>query len=85
MESFKILDSNKDIEKVMIINDKLTDFLARAENFYNSYLIKGNFSKESLELYILFLRYSMVYIYIFCLDFFYNINDNLCFFFFLTK
>ncbi|KAG4093226.1 hypothetical protein H8356DRAFT_949309 [Neocallimastix lanati (nom. inval.)] len=59
MESFKILDSNKDIEKVMIINDKLTDFLARAENFYNSYLIKGNFSKESLELYILFLRYSM--------------------------
>jgi len=82
MESFKILDSNKDIEKVMIINDKLTDFLARAENFYNSYLIKGNFSKESLELYILFLRYSMVYIYIFYLNFFYNINDNLCFFFF---
>jgi len=60
MNALRTLDSPSDIENAMVINDNLTDILSRGENHFKKYVIDFNYSKESLELYILFLRNSMV-------------------------
>ncbi|KAG4091274.1 hypothetical protein H8356DRAFT_953183 [Neocallimastix lanati (nom. inval.)] len=59
MNALRTLDSPSDIENAMVINDNLTDILSRGENHFKKYVIDFNYSKESLELYILFLRNSM--------------------------
>jgi len=62
MASLKTLENPGDVENAMIINDKLTDILNSGERHYKNFVNEFNYSKESLELYILFLRNSMVII-----------------------
>ena len=59
MNSLKVLETSSDIKTAMIINDELAEILNKAESHYKNFVEKFNFSKESLELYILFLRNSM--------------------------
>jgi len=60
MSSLKSLETTADIENAMVVNDELTEVLSEAEGHYQKFVVKFNYSKESLELYILFLRNSMV-------------------------
>jgi len=60
MGALKTLENPNEISTAMICNDELTDILNEGEKHFKSYVIKSNFSKESLELYVLFLRNSMV-------------------------
>jgi len=60
MNSLRTLETASDIENVMIINDELTEILNEAESHFKKYVIRCNYSKDSLELYILFLRNSLV-------------------------
>ncbi|KAG4085949.1 hypothetical protein H8356DRAFT_963518 [Neocallimastix lanati (nom. inval.)] len=59
MNSLRTLETASDIENVMIINDELTEILNEAESHFKKYVIRCNYSKDSLELYILFLRNSL--------------------------
>eukprot|EP00833_Pecoramyces_ruminatium_P006115 jgi/Orpsp1_1/1180147/evm.model.c7180000072310.1 len=59
MMSLKTLDGKSDILNAMIANEELTNILNSGEVIYKKYVSNSNFSKESLELYILFLRNSM--------------------------
>jgi len=59
MSSLKSLETTADIENAMVVNDELTEVLSEAEGHYQKFVVKFNYSKESLELYILFLRNSM--------------------------
>jgi len=60
MGALKSLENPEEINNAMIYNDELTDILNEGEKHFKSYVIKCNHSKESLELYILFLRNSIV-------------------------
>ncbi|OUM63511.1 hypothetical protein PIROE2DRAFT_9928 [Piromyces sp. E2] len=59
MNSLKSLETTSDIENAMVINDELTEVLNEAEGHYKKFITKFNYSKESLELYVLFLKNSM--------------------------
>ncbi|OUM57145.1 hypothetical protein PIROE2DRAFT_65169 [Piromyces sp. E2] len=59
MEALKTLDNPSDIDNAMITNDELADILNNGESIYQKFVISSNYEKESLELYILFLRNSM--------------------------
>jgi len=59
MNALKNLDTSVDIENAMVINDELAEILNEAESHYKKFVTKYNYSKESLELYILFLKNSM--------------------------
>jgi len=71
MESMKTLEIPSDIDNIMIINDELSNILNNGDSIFKKYIMSTNFSKESLELYILFLRNSMVKIWKI-----YNIYNN---------
>jgi len=62
MSSLRILDNPSDIDNAIKINDELTEILNNGENIYKKFVQEYNYSKESLELYILFLRNSMIMI-----------------------
>jgi len=59
MSSLKNLDTSVDIDNAMVINDELAEILNVTESHYKKFVAKFNYSKESLELYILFLKNSM--------------------------
>ncbi|ORX81371.1 hypothetical protein BCR32DRAFT_268314 [Anaeromyces robustus] len=59
MSTLKTIETPADIESAMIINDELTEILHEAERHFQIFVTKYNYSKESLELYVLFLKYSM--------------------------
>jgi len=59
MVVLKNLETQVDIENAMIVNDNLTNILTKGENEFRNFLKAFNYSKESLELCILFFRYSM--------------------------
>eukprot|EP00833_Pecoramyces_ruminatium_P009480 jgi/Orpsp1_1/1183512/evm.model.c7180000085556.1 len=59
MNILKNLDRDVDIDNAMICNDVLSNILNNGDRIYKKYLISTNFDKESLEIYILFLRDSM--------------------------
>jgi len=60
MSSLRTLDNPSDIDNAMKMNDDLTKILNDGESIYKKFIKEFNFSKESLELYVLFLRNSMV-------------------------
>jgi len=60
MESLKNLETNEDIDISMRVNDSLIEILKNGETLFKKLVLNSNYSKESLELYILFLRNSMV-------------------------
>ncbi|ORX52086.1 hypothetical protein BCR36DRAFT_286674, partial [Piromyces finnis] len=76
MSSLKNLETVADIENTMVINDELTDILREAEGHYKKFIVKFNHSKESLELYILFLRYSLVCFFFFFFLIYQNNNNT---------
>ncbi|OUM58722.1 hypothetical protein PIROE2DRAFT_15939 [Piromyces sp. E2] len=59
LSSLRILDNVSDLDNAMIMNDELTEILNDGENIYKKYVQIANYNKESLELYILFLRNSL--------------------------
>jgi len=63
MVVLKNIETQVDIENALIVNDNLTNVLTKGENEFRNFIKSFNYSKESLELCILFYRYSMVYIY----------------------
>jgi len=60
MISLKTLETSTDFENAVIINDELAQILNKAESHFKKFILRVNYSKESLELYILFLRNSLV-------------------------
>jgi len=60
MLSMKSLDNISNINYTMSLNDELTQILDRGEKIYKKFVMESDYSKESLELYVLFLRNSMV-------------------------
>jgi len=59
MSALKTLENPADIDNAMVINDHLTEILNSGEKHFKHFVTEFNYSKESLELYILFLRNSM--------------------------
>eukprot|EP00833_Pecoramyces_ruminatium_P011280 jgi/Orpsp1_1/1185312/evm.model.c7180000093211.1 len=59
MEALKTLDNPSDIDNALVVNDQLTEILNDGEFIYKKYVALCDYSRESLELYILFLRNSM--------------------------
>jgi len=62
MSSLRILDNPTDIDNAMKLNDELTELLHNGESIFKTFVQRFNYDRESLELYILFLRNSMVII-----------------------
>jgi len=60
MQAMKTLELPSDIDNVMIVNDELSSTLNSGESIFKKYVMNSNYSKEALELYILYLRNSMV-------------------------
>jgi len=59
MLELKNLENQNNIEKVMVISDKLTEILNKGESEFIIFLKSFNYAKESLELCILFFKNSM--------------------------
>jgi len=60
INALKHLEERSDIERVMLINEELTNILYKGENEFKMFLNTFNNSMDSLELSILFYKYSMV-------------------------
>ncbi|ORY24906.1 hypothetical protein LY90DRAFT_630109 [Neocallimastix californiae] len=59
MNSLRVVEDPSEFDNVMSTNDELAKLLSMGESTYKNYIIHSNYSKESLELYILFLKNSM--------------------------
>ncbi|ORX61198.1 hypothetical protein BCR36DRAFT_8189 [Piromyces finnis] len=59
MIALRTLDSQMDIDNAMKINDELTEILNNGESIFKKFVFGFNYSRESLEFYILFLRNSL--------------------------
>jgi len=60
MGALKSIEDPVEFNNAMLWNDKLTEILNAGEKYFKNFILKFNYSKESLELYILFLRNAMV-------------------------
>jgi len=61
INTLRTLENVSDFDNAMVINDDLAYILNMGKNIYKKFITQRNYEKESLELYILFLRNSMVY------------------------
>ncbi|ORX80370.1 hypothetical protein BCR32DRAFT_293881 [Anaeromyces robustus] len=58
-DTLKSLENPEEVKNAINYNNELTDILNSGESHFKKFVVEFNYSKESLELYVLFLRNSL--------------------------